>query len=63
METRSPSSALLYPVFGWEGSPTNIDYSKKGTLILTSPLEDLGKNLTDRQASWSLWKPLRFDPR
>ena len=27
--------------FGWEGSPTKIDYRKKvGTLILTSLLED-----------------------
>ena len=24
-----------------EGSPTKIEYRKKGTLILTSPLEDL----------------------
>ena len=29
------------PFFG-EGSPTRIDYGKKGTLILTSLLEDLG---------------------
>ena len=29
--------------FGWEGSPTKIDYRRKvGALILTSPLEDLG---------------------
>ena len=35
---RSPSSALL-PFF-WEGSPTKDD-RKKGTLILTSLLEDL----------------------
>ena len=29
--TRSPSSALLYRFFfGWEGSPTQIDYRKKG---------------------------------
>ena len=27
--------------FGWEGSPTKIDDNKKGTLILTSLLEDL----------------------
>ena len=38
--SRSPSSALL-PVF-WEGSPTKINYREKGTLILTSLLEDLG---------------------
>ena len=30
----------FYPFLG-EGSPTQIDYRKKGTLILTSPLEDL----------------------
>ena len=39
--TRPPSSSLL-PFFG-EGSPTKIDYRKKGTLILTSLLEDLDK--------------------
>ena len=37
---RSPSTALLSPFLG-EGSPTNIDYRKKGTLSLTSLLEDL----------------------
>ena len=46
--TRSPSSALL-PFLG-EGSPTKIDYRKKGTLILTSPLEDLDQN----------WHPFDF---
>ena len=35
-----PSSALL-PTFLGEGFPTKIDYRKKGTLILTSLLEDL----------------------
>ena len=36
-----PCSALLSPFLG-EGSPTKIEYRKKsGTLILTSPLEDL----------------------
>ena len=29
-ETRSPSSALL-PFLFWEGSPTTVDYRKKGT--------------------------------
>ena len=29
----------FYPFFG-EGSPAKIDYRKKGTLILTSLLED-----------------------
>ena len=33
------------------GSPTKIDYRKKGTLILTSPLEDLGK--AGNQGLWA----------
>ena len=37
---RSPSSALCTNFLG-EGSPTKIDYRTKGTLILTSLLEDL----------------------
>ena len=37
--TRSPSSALL--LFFGEGFPTKINYRKKGTLILTSLLEEL----------------------
>ena len=41
--TRSPSSALSHPLFGG-GSPTKIDYSKKGTLLLSSLLQDLGEN-------------------
>ena len=41
-EARPPSSALLNPFFGGEGSPTKIDYRKRDTLILTSLLEDLG---------------------
>ena len=36
----STSSALLSLFLG-EGSPTKIDYRKKGTRILTSLLEDL----------------------
>ena len=42
---RCPFSPV--PFFGWEGSPTKIDYSKNGTLILTSLLylgEDQGGN-------------------
>ena len=35
-----PVVPLLSPLFG-EGSPTGIDYREKGTLILTSLLEDL----------------------
>ena len=42
---RSPSSALV-PTFLGEGSPSKIDYRKKGTLILTSLLE--GLDLGDR---------------
>ena len=29
---------LTHFFFGWEGSPTKIDYSKKGNLILTSQI-------------------------
>ena len=32
----------VVPFFGWEDSPTKIDYRKKGTLTVTSLLEDLG---------------------
>ena len=39
--SRSSSSPLSHHFFGREGSPTKIDYGKKGTLILTSLLEDL----------------------
>ena len=35
-----PPVVPCYPFLG-EGSPTKIDYRKKGTLILTSLLEDL----------------------
>ena len=38
---RSPTSALLPFVGG--GSPTKIDYRKKGTLILASLLEELAR--------------------
>ena len=35
--------------FGWEGSPTKIDYRKKvGSLILSSLLEDLVLHLPQR---------------
>ena len=40
--TCTGSSALLPFLFWGEGSPTKIGYRKKGTLILTSLLEDLG---------------------
>ena len=37
-------------IFLGEGSPTKIDHTKKsGTLILTSPLEDLGHD-----GAWAL---------
>ena len=38
----------FYPSLG-EGSPTKIDYRKKGTLILTSLLEDLVNHTTKDQ--------------
>ena len=37
-----PPVVPFYPILG-EGPPTAIDCRKKGTLILTSLLEDLGK--------------------
>ena len=46
---------LSYSFLG-EGSPTKIDYRKKGTLILTSLLEDLVK----RQPSSSARVARRF---
>ena len=47
--TRSPSSALL-PFF-WA---SKIDYSKKGTLILTSLLEDLDNQVTPN--TWLIFR-------
>ena len=41
MNSRSPSSALLPFLFLEEGSPIKTDYRKKGTLIITTLLEDL----------------------
>ena len=45
LPTRSPSERgpfLTRFFFGWEGSPTKTDYrKKKGTLVLSSLLEDL----------------------
>ena len=38
--SRSPT-ANFYTIFWGECSPTKMDYRKKGTLILTSLLEDL----------------------
>ena len=38
----NPHLTFLTNLFGWEGSPNEIDYRKKvGTLILTFLLEDL----------------------
>ena len=42
-------SALFHPLFGWEVCPTKIDHRKKGTLVLSSLLEDLVP-LTDRHS-------------
>ena len=42
--------------FGWEGSPTKIDYRKKrGGLILTSLLEDLVKVSLSLRVPFLLW--------
>ena len=43
-----PIGALSQPIFfgGRFGSPTQIDYRRKGTLILTSLLEDLAVSLS-----------------
>ena len=38
-QTLGPPVLPFYPFWG-EGSPTEIDYSNKGTLILASLLED-----------------------
>ena len=37
-----PPVVAFYPFLG-EGSPTKLDYRKRGTLILTSLLEDLAQ--------------------
>ena len=39
--TRSPSSALSHPFFGWERSPTKIDYRKKELVPMYSHLSNL----------------------
>ena len=42
---RCPSSSF---VFGWEGEPpSTVDYRKKGTLILSSLLEDLVRRISE----------------
>ena len=41
----SPSIVPFLTPFSGEGSPAKIDHRKKGTLILTSLLEDLGLDL------------------
>ena len=42
-----PPVVPIYPLLG-EGSPTKINYRRKGTLILTSLLEDLVANVVAR---------------
>ena len=59
--SRSPSALLFRFFFGWEGSPTKIDYRKKRKkkknrvlfLILTSLLEDLDLG-GQRCQTWAL---------
>ena len=45
MACNALAPSALFPFFG-EGSPTKIDYRRKGTLILTSLLEDLVEHLS-----------------
>ena len=53
--------ALFNPFFGGEASPTEIDYRKKGTLILTSLLEDLA--MSDLGLVRFCWAPCRWKAR
>ena len=57
---RSPSSALL-PFLG-DCSPTKIDYRKKGTLVLTSLLEDLGEMFMRDVRVWPSTSENKFRP-
>ena len=47
-----PPVVPFYPLLLGEGSPTKMDYRKKGTLILSSVLEDLVGSITQ----WLLGK-------
>ena len=48
----APVAPFLTPNFGLGGqAPTKIDYRKKGTLILTSLLEDLEEEANHREGS------------
>ena len=51
-----PPVVPFYPVLG-EGSPTKVDYTDKkvGTLIRSSPLEDLAKQMGENK--WSPGRP------
>ena len=49
----------FYPLLG-EGSPTKIDYSKKGTLILASLLEDLAEFASGKGMLSEFRAPLDF---
>ena len=51
---------FLTPVFG-EGSPTKIGYRRKGTLILTSLLEDLVKIGRPFADTWCHSSPCRAE--
>ena len=51
-----PARCTFSPFFGWEGSPTKIDYKKKvGSLILTSLLEDLAGVPLAPFSFWIQW--------
>ena len=48
----SPHTLPLLPFFGWEGSPSKIDFRKtSGTLVLTSLLEDRAGMATGKPVS------------
>ena len=55
----------FYPLLG-KGSPTKIDYRKKGTLILSSLLEDLVSLAFVKQeplASCGIFEPMTYANR
>ena len=52
LKARSPV-VPFYPFLG-ESSPTKIDYTKKGTLILTSLLLGLRRKLQEMGAQWGM---------
>ena len=58
-----PPVAPFYPSF-WGGSPAKLDYRKKGTLILSSLLEDLVEDFSQlsRFRSWAFLRSHKKPP-